>query len=534
MANSKMNHPSKQTIFISYAHETIDHKRLVYGLASSLERDGFEVLIDIKPKSGIDWPLWMQKQLQTADYVLCDCTKEYLSRFDHESLPGSGLGVGWEGGLIRKLLYDKKLDNERIFPIYFSPEDYQYIPLPLNGYDRFPLTDDATYEQLLRKLTGQPVFSLATTPDDFFPVLLETEVVTPLFQRPIQAHEIPTGSTRGKEEKVHQLNIRPPVALFNEAQPAAKAHANFPLPLKSQQNPIATSDTKLRTSLSNNNNKNSEAVREESERQGKDAQLKITEFRKQERLPDAETIANIAIAPGGDLLAFSSDEELWLLALTDPFPKSLSTHPSLPVDPKVDVTAPNVRHAHVTKITAISFSTDGQYLVSGDSSGYLKICEIFGQKRIINLDPHSDVITSIVFSPRANRFCTASTDETLLIWDLASLLDGETDSQKKFDKKSKIKKRPRHEHDSEKIFAMAFSNDGEFVASGDQQGNVVVRELKSGSEVFRNKIHNHVVTSLAFSPVTSSLLATASVDSRIRLIDFNNPSNIRFVASFCG
>lgn len=170
----------RPSVFISYAHETDDHKKKVYSLAASLRRDGFEILIDIEKTSGEDWPLWMQRQLQKADFVLCVCTAEYLARFDHEAPANVGLGVGWEGGLIRRMLYEVKLENSRVCPMYFSQADSQYVPISLSGYDGFLLADNNGYLQLLRKLTSRPEYLLPKDTDGGA-IVLETVTVEPLF-----------------------------------------------------------------------------------------------------------------------------------------------------------------------------------------------------------------------------------------------------------------------------------------------------------------------------------------------------------------
>ena len=175
------------SVFISYAHESDVHRRRVYGLAASLRRDELNVLIDIEKDTEEDWPLWMQRQIEMADYILCVCTKEYRDRFDHKSNPNVGLGVGWEGGLIRKLVYDSKLENSRIFPFCFNDDDQKFIPLTINGCDRFvvPIPDqNCGYESLLRKLWKQPLYTISPQPISPKTTLLKTEIIEPLYPPP--------------------------------------------------------------------------------------------------------------------------------------------------------------------------------------------------------------------------------------------------------------------------------------------------------------------------------------------------------------
>src|ERR1041384_3791021 len=128
---------SEKTVFISYSHDSPEHAERVRGLGASLSRDGGECRIDVFKDTGEDWPAWMARKLMAAVWVLCVATEIYARRFRDQELPDQGLGVGWEAGLIRRLLYAKKLHNDRIFPIAFSNADRDHIPLELQGSDTF-------------------------------------------------------------------------------------------------------------------------------------------------------------------------------------------------------------------------------------------------------------------------------------------------------------------------------------------------------------------------------------------------------------
>ena len=58
-------------------------------------------------------------------------------------------------------------------------------------------------------------------------------------------------------------------------------------------------------------------------------------------------------------------------------------------------------------------------------------------------------------------------------------------------------------------------------SAGDQQGVVTVREVESGIEMYRSKVHNQHIVSIRFLPNNPSLLVTASDDTRIRLVECN-------------
>jgi tetratricopeptide (TPR) repeat protein len=169
------------TVFISYSHDSNEHAARVRGLHASLCRDGCECRLDVYKNTDEDWPLWMTGQLIDSNFVLCVVTETYARRFNDKELPDKGLGVGWEAGLIRRLLYQKKLHNDRVFPVLFERADQQHIPLELQGYDYFMLDGGAGYETLLRKVLNRPLYvepRVGTQPE------LETDAARPLFDRP--------------------------------------------------------------------------------------------------------------------------------------------------------------------------------------------------------------------------------------------------------------------------------------------------------------------------------------------------------------
>ena len=58
-------------VFLSYSHDSPQHKAEVLSLARSLRADGCNVTIDqdeLFPPTG--WTLWMNEQIEQADFVL--------------------------------------------------------------------------------------------------------------------------------------------------------------------------------------------------------------------------------------------------------------------------------------------------------------------------------------------------------------------------------------------------------------------------------------------------------------------------------
>jgi len=143
-------------VFITYSHDSEEHKTAVLKLAQQLRDDGLDCQIDQfhlgGPTEG--WPRWMQRSVEEADFVLVVCTETYKRRFDGKEQPGKGKGADWEGILVLQQLYDARSINEKFLPVLLSGADEEVIPLPLKPFTYHRLPD--CYEKLYRCLTGQP------------------------------------------------------------------------------------------------------------------------------------------------------------------------------------------------------------------------------------------------------------------------------------------------------------------------------------------------------------------------------------------
>ncbi len=147
-------------IFISYSHDSQEHKDRVLGLADQLRREGVDAQMDqyeIAPTYG--WAQWAQNELSKADFVIVVCTETYKCRFERQGIPDSGRGVQWEGSILTTELYEE-MERARIIPVFFDSFDTRKLPTTLRMLPRYNLSIRAEYEQLYRRLTDQPLTPL--------------------------------------------------------------------------------------------------------------------------------------------------------------------------------------------------------------------------------------------------------------------------------------------------------------------------------------------------------------------------------------
>src|ERR1700730_7894257 len=116
-------------VLLSYSHDSSEHQKRVLTLANRLRADGIDCLIDqyvVVPAAG--WTLWMERQIEAADFGLMVCTETHFQRVRDDEESGKGLGARWEGGLIYRALYRDGRSNTKFIPVLFETGDSVHIP----------------------------------------------------------------------------------------------------------------------------------------------------------------------------------------------------------------------------------------------------------------------------------------------------------------------------------------------------------------------------------------------------------------------
>ena len=147
--------PAAPKVFIHYSNDSPEHEDRVLDLADRLREDGTDAEIDQYGTSPPDgWPVWCERQIKSADFVLLVCTETYLRRVDGEEALGIGHGVLWKRASCA-LLYDAGSVSAK-FVRLFSDGSSDHIPTAMKGAARFVVDDEKEYERLYRLLTAQP------------------------------------------------------------------------------------------------------------------------------------------------------------------------------------------------------------------------------------------------------------------------------------------------------------------------------------------------------------------------------------------
>ncbi|QIS10497.1 toll/interleukin-1 receptor domain-containing protein [Nocardia arthritidis] len=149
-------------VFISYAKADRAHSDAVRNLWNFLRQNGIDARLDL-PAAGRrqDWPVWMQREIEAADYVLVAASAAYRASSDRRAANGAGRGANYEAALLRELIYaDREKWYGRILPVLLPGATADDIPVFLGPYSgsKYTVRDFtvAGAEKLLRVLTRQP------------------------------------------------------------------------------------------------------------------------------------------------------------------------------------------------------------------------------------------------------------------------------------------------------------------------------------------------------------------------------------------
>jgi len=160
-------------------------------------------------------------------------------------------------------------------------------------------------------------------------------------------------------------------------------------------------------------------------------------------------------------------------------------------------------------VNSVAFSPDGSILASGSLDQSIILWDMASVRELRTLSGHTDSVQSVAFSPDGSILASGSRDDTIKLWDVAGGRELRTLSG--------------HSGD---VWSVAFSPDGKMLASGSSDHTVKLWDVASGRELRTLSGHTDDVRSVAFSP-DGKMLASGSDDKTIKLWDVANGGDPR-------
>lgn len=168
------------------------------------------------------------------------------------------------------------------------------------------------------------------------------------------------------------------------------------------------------------------------------------------------------------------------------------------------------------RIYAAALSPDDRYLALSVREGdrhLIRLLDFQSEAVLAVLSGHSDIISSLDFSPDSRFLVSASHDRTVHIWDAAARRNVRTLTGPK-----------------DKMLAAAFSADGSVTAGGGTDGSIFMWRTSDGRNLSVSQGHRAAVRALAFTP-DGRYLVSGSDDRTIRLWDATAGRAVRTLAS---
>jgi len=151
--------PIQPKVFISYSHDSEEHKDWVLQLATRLRSNGVDVILDRwNLKLGSDVASFMERELSKSNRIICVCSDNYVKKVNE----GKG-GAGYEKQIITAE-YITDQNTNWVIPLIKNNLGDKKTPTFLAGrlYIPFdePLMYDTKYEELLRDLLDEPILPI--------------------------------------------------------------------------------------------------------------------------------------------------------------------------------------------------------------------------------------------------------------------------------------------------------------------------------------------------------------------------------------
>ncbi|MEQ9236483.1 MAG: hypothetical protein RIG66_20630, partial [Coleofasciculus sp. E2-BRE-01] len=180
----------------------------------------------------------------------------------------------------------------------------------------------------------------------------------------------------------------------------------------------------------------------------------------------------------------------WLRPLTSSF-----TPPGTPLR--------RTLNGHTDWVDAVAISPDGQQVVSASSDNTLKVWDLQKDMEKCTLTGHTDLVNAVAVSPDGQQVVSASSDNTLKVWDLDKgveqfILTGHTDW----------------------VSAVTISPDGQQIVSASRDNTLKVWDLDKGVEQFTLTGHTDWVSAVAISP-DGQQVVSASRDKTLKVWDLD-------------
>ncbi len=168
---------------------------------------------------------------------------------------------------------------------------------------------------------------------------------------------------------------------------------------------------------------------------------------------------------------------------------------------------------HYSFVNSAKFSPDGNTIVSASDDNTIRIWDVATGKKTKTLSGHISFVWSVNFSPDGKYIVSGSGDKTIKLWDVAT--------------GKELKTLSGH---SSTVSSVDFSPDGKYIASASYDRKIKLWDAATGKELKTFSGHNSSVNTVVFSP-DGKYLASGSYDHTVKLWHVATGQEIRTLHS---
>jgi WD40 repeat protein len=191
---------------------------------------------------------------------------------------------------------------------------------------------------------------------------------------------------------------------------------------------------------------------------------------------------------------------------------------------------------HVSDVCSVVFSPDGRKLATGGFDHTLKLWDAITGKEIFSRQAHAGGIFSVDFSPDGSELATASDDHTVKLWPVAAekgvFMEQKLEAPLANMHTAVMERATLKGHEGH-VSSVAFSPDGQWLATGSFDQTVRLWKVTSEPEPFPLQRHSGSISSIAFSP-DGRKLATGSHDQTVKLWDHATKQELSTLTGHAG
>jgi WD40 repeat protein len=169
----------------------------------------------------------------------------------------------------------------------------------------------------------------------------------------------------------------------------------------------------------------------------------------------------------------------------------------------------NTLEKHTGAVNSVSFSPDGQKIVSASDDNTITLWNLQGRE-LQTLTGHEDKVNSVSFSSDGKMIASGSKDGTIKLWNLQGK---EFQFKKQFPENRDKELNQERVKVQDNVYSVSFSPDGQIIASASAWGIVNLWKLQGEKLPSSNE---HRPYSVSFSP-NGQLLAGVGEDSTVQL-----------------